>query len=58
MDWQKITQDSPPERKTVITIIWDENGQRNEQRLYRQGRLWFSPDGSGYVYYTPTHWKP
>ncbi|WP_225784496.1 hypothetical protein [Xenophilus sp. Marseille-Q4582] len=36
----------------------DEGGSvRNEQRLKRQGRLWYFPDGSMYVYYTPTHWR-
>ena len=26
--------------------------------LQRRGKLWFFTDGSGYVYYTPTHWMP
>ena len=25
--------------------------------LHDRGRLWFFPDGSMYVYYTPTHWR-
>jgi hypothetical protein len=25
--------------------------------LKRQGNLWYTPDGSMYVYYTPTHWR-
>jgi hypothetical protein len=28
------------------------------QALKRQGRLWFLPDGSMYVYYHVTHWAP
>jgi hypothetical protein len=40
-----------------MTKIDDERGVRNEQTLKRQGRLWFYPDDSMYVYYTPTHWK-
>lgn len=47
----------PPEREVVNTKIDDEKGERNEARLFRLGRLWFFPDGSMYVYYTPTHWR-
>ena len=34
-------------------------GVRNEAplKLHDRGRLWFFPDGSMYVYYTPTHWR-
>lgn len=39
------------------TKIDDSNGCRNVQKLKRKGRLWFFPDGSMYVYYTPTHWR-
>lgn len=55
-DWQSI--DSAPNGVPVLTKIHDERGERNEQPLKRQGRLWFFIDGSMYVYYTPTHWKP
>lgn len=41
-----------------MTKIDDECGVRNEQTLIRKGNLWFFPDESMYVYYTPTHWKP
>lgn len=36
----------------------DENGERNEQSLKRMAgnKLWWVPDGSMYVYYTPTHY--
>lgn len=54
-EWQSI--DTAPERTEVETKIDDGNGCRNEQRLRRQGRLWFFPDMSMYVYYTPTHWR-
>jgi hypothetical protein len=40
---------------TVWTKIHDADGERNVQKLLRQGRLWFA-DGM-YVYYTPTHWS-
>lgn len=29
-----------------------------ESTLKRQGGLWFVPDGSMYVYYTPMSWRP
>lgn len=55
--WKKIKDVLPPEGEIVNTRIDDENGIRNEQKLKRQGNLWFLPDGSMYVYYTPTDWK-
>ena len=54
--WQTI--DSAPEHIVVMTKIDDAEGPRNVQKLIRQGRLWFFPDYSMYVYYTPTHWMP
>lgn len=47
-----------PEDAEVMTKIDDEDGVRNEQTLRKRGNLWWYPDGSMYVYYTPTHWKP
>jgi hypothetical protein len=55
-DWEKIN--SAPEGEVVETVISDIGGERNKQLLKRQGRLWFFPDDSMYVYYTPTHWRP
>jgi len=52
--WQEIS--TAPEREVVLTKIHDEHGERNEALLKRIGNLWFLPDGSMYVYYTPTHW--
>jgi hypothetical protein len=40
-----------------VTIL-DGHGERNVTTLKRSGRLWFFPDGSTYIYYTPTHWRP
>ncbi len=57
MDWKLTKYSIPPENQVVMTMISDDKGIRNEQTLKRSGRLWFYPDGSGYVYYTPTHWK-
>ena len=62
MDWQTI--ESAPLNKVVMTMISDDHGQRNEQPLIAMQRnpstrvMWFFPDKSMYVYYTPTHWKP
>jgi len=56
-DWKYCEQALPTEGVVVNTKIDDQKGCRNEQLLYRQGRLWFVPNGSMYVYYEPTHWK-
>lgn len=56
MNWQQI--ETAPEGEEVMTKIHDKDGKRNQQILIRQGRLWFFPDFSMYVYYTPTHWAP
>lgn len=55
MDWEPISL--APVGEVVWTKIDDEDGERNVQQLVRQGRLWFLPDKSMYVYYTPTHWR-
>ena len=57
-EWIRVSDNPPPNNKVVSTKIDDASGPRNEQRLKRSGNLWFVPDGSTYVYYTPTHWKP
>jgi hypothetical protein len=57
MYWIKCKEQLPPEGVTVNTKIDDANGERNEQRLKRRGNLWWHPDDSMYVYYTPTHWS-
>lgn len=54
-DWKPI--DTAPEKVVVLTKIDDEHGPRNEGPLKRIGRLWYTPDGAMYVYYTPTHWQ-
>jgi hypothetical protein len=55
--WTRTAEKLPPEHIIVDTMISDIGGERNQQRLYRQGRLWFFPEGDMYVYYTPTHWS-
>lgn len=56
MDWQPI--DTAPAGIIVDTKIDDFSGPRSEGPLKRDGRMWFTPDGRMYVYYTPTHWRP
>ncbi len=59
-DWTPITDDVPLPGERVLTRIDDGAGVRNEQVLKRMkpgNSLWFFADGSGYVYYSPTHWK-
>lgn len=56
-EWNNCEETLPPDGEVVMTKIHDRGGCRNEQELKRQGRLWFFPDGSMYVYYTPTHWR-
>jgi hypothetical protein len=53
----ECSEQLPPEDVIVSTKIDDGKGCRNETTLKRIGRLWFVPDGSMYVYYTPTHWR-
>lgn len=52
--WNDIT--TAPENVIVMTRVSDDRGIRNVQRLFRQGNLWWMPNGSMYVYYRPTHW--
>ena len=57
-DWRSVENDPPPDKTVVDTIIADDCDGHNRQELKRSGRLWFIPDGSMYVYYVPTHWRP
>ena len=54
--WRPI--ETAPEKTIVETKIDDARGVRNRGALKRSGRLWFVPDGTTYVYYQPTHWRP
>jgi len=57
--WMETTKSLPAIGEVVETKI-DDGVARNEQLLKRggsNGRLWFFPDGSMYVYYVPTHWR-
>lgn len=56
-EWRDDIDDAP-EGEVLETKIDAGHGPRNVTKLKCQGRLWFYPDGSMYVYYTPTHWRP
>lgn len=53
--WHTI--ETAPAKEEVWTKIDDEDGERNVRKLTRERNLWWTPDGSMYVYYTPTHWR-
>ena len=55
--WAAISEAQPIENHIVETKIDDAQGVRSQTALKRIGRMWFVPDGSMYVYYTPTHWR-
>lgn len=61
--WQPI--ETMPECVPHLTKIDDADGVRNVQTLVKKTRepgktrpMYWYEDGSMYVYYTPTHWKP
>lgn len=56
-DWIPITAELPQDNIEVETKIDTGMVERNVAKLVRQGRLWFFPDRSMYVYYQPTHWR-
>jgi hypothetical protein len=58
LDWIPMHAAPPPEGRACWTKIEDQNGTRNVQKLRRDKNLYWMPDGSMYVYYTPTHWAP
>lgn len=55
--WLKIKEIPPVYDEIVNTKIDDEEGVRNIQPLRFRDNLWWLPDNTMYVYYTPTHWK-
>lgn len=55
--WTTTRDGLPPQQTVVDTKCADIMGSRNECQLKMKGNLWFLPDMSMYVYYTPTHWK-
>ena len=57
MNWTSVNNMLPPDDLIVETKVVDASGERNVQKLKREGNLWWLADGSMYVYYTPTHWR-
>lgn len=55
-EWRDMS--TAPNGVVVETKVDDARGVRNVQPLKRSRNLWFLPDGSMYVYYQPTHWRP
>lgn len=51
--WVPIDQELPPEGEVVGVI----SPSGNASTLKRSGPLWFVPDGSMYVYWTPIAWR-
>ena len=47
----------PPHNIVVETKIDDGRGVRNISTLRMNKNLWWFPDMSMYVYYSPTHWR-
>lgn len=57
MKWAHVEQVMPPDDTEVETKVDDVKGVRNIQTLKRHRNLWWFPDMSMYVYYSPTHWR-
>jgi len=51
--WKSTENERPEDGRVVLTM--DSSG--NEQTLKLSGNLWWFPDGSMYVYYTPKMWR-
>ena len=52
-DWKSPKYETPPDGVVVNTM--NSGGQVSQLKVMRG--LWFVPDGSMYVYYTPTFWQ-
>lgn len=53
--WRFTKNELPPRGEVVMTE--DSGGSEQKLKRHDQGDLWFYPDGSGYVYYTPFRWR-
>lgn len=51
--WHRLSTLLPP--KGVVVEVMTSSGDTGQLKLV--GRLWFMPDGSMYVYYTPEFWR-
>ncbi len=52
-NWTPVEKALPPEGEVVQIMMHD----GSVSTLKRVGNLWFIPDGSMYVYFTPLFWK-
>ncbi len=52
-DWIRVSDKLPDNGVVVHAML---GTKRVVTDLKRFNNLWFLPDGSMYVYYTPTHW--
>lgn len=55
MEWISVRDRLPDNGVLVHALL---GHRRVVEKLKRHNNLWFVPDGSMYVYYTPTHWMP
>ena len=55
--WVSTLAALPPKGSVVNTKIDDCKGVRNVDTLLWDGKMWWTPDGNMYIYYTPTHWQ-
>lgn len=61
-EWIRCIDQLPPLNTKVMSKTEDADGCRNIQELVLYQRektskpMWFLPDMSMYVYYSPTHW--
>lgn len=56
-NWTHVLNAMPQDGVEVETKIDDGKGCRNVATLIHQQGLWWVPDMSMYVYYSPTHWR-
>lgn len=52
--WNRVEDSLPTPGEVVKTIS---PGGIEAELMYDKSGLWFFPDGSMYVYYTPQFWK-
>lgn len=56
-EWNWCGEALPPDGMEVEAKIDDGKGVRNVANLKFHRGLWWFPDMSMYVYYSPTHWR-
>lgn len=56
--WIDVDDELPEESVVVETLAPEDPSYLYKTTLKRVGNLWLFPNGSVYVMYTPTHWRP